>query len=116
MLAAEITREKLILRLHQELPYQLTVETEGWRENDDGSIRIDQIVYLARESHKGMVLGSRGLVIKRIGTSARKAIEGLVERQVHLFLRVKVRPKWMEENARLREIGINDSGAAKPAS
>ena len=114
MLAAEITREKLMLRLHQELPYQLTVGTDSWKENEDGSVRIDQIIYVARDSHKGMVLGSSGSVIKHVGTSARKEIEKLVERNVHLFLRVKVRPKWMEEEERFTEIGLDFFGGAKP--
>ncbi len=113
-LVAEITREKLILRLHQELPYQLTVETDNWKDNEDGSVRIDQIIYVKRASHKGMILGSGGSVIKSVGLSARRAIESLVEKHVHLFLRVKVRPGWMEEEARFNEMGLDFQGSARP--
>jgi GTPase len=107
MLAAEITREKLTLRLHQELPYQLTVETEGWEERKDGSVKIDQIIYVARDGHKGIALGPRGETIKAIGTLAREDISAFLGRKVHLFLQVKVRPKWMEEPERYSEIGLD---------
>ena len=109
MLAAEITREKLMLRLHEELPYQLTVETESWAERPDGSARIDQVGYLAREGHKGIVLGAKGQTIKAIGQQARSEIAEAVGRPVHLFLQVKVRPGWLEEPARYREMGLDYS-------
>jgi len=108
-IAAEITREKLTLRLHQELPYQMTVETEGWDERKDGSVRIDQIVYVARDGHKGMVLGHRGETIRQIGAEARAEIGRLIERPVHLFLIVKVRPGWLDEPERFREMGLDFS-------
>ena len=107
MIAAEITREKLTLRLHQELPYQLTVETEAWQDRKDGSARIDQVIYVAREGHKGIVLGSGGETIKAIGRDARVEIETLLGHRVHLFLQVKVRPGWLDEQERYREIGLD---------
>lgn len=107
MLAAETTREKLTLRLHQELPYQLTVETEGWEERKDGSVRIDQVVYVARDGHKGITLGNRGETIKAVGQAARTDLEAFLGRKVHLFLQVKVRPNWLEEAERYREIGLD---------
>jgi GTP-binding protein Era len=107
MIAAEMTREKLTLRLHEELPYQLTVETEIWEERPDGSARIDQIVYVAREGHKGIVLGKRGETIKAIGQLARAEIEEFLGRKVHLFLTVKVRPNWLEEAERFTEMGLD---------
>lgn len=109
MLAAEITREKLTLRLHQELPYQLTVETEKWEERDDGSARIDQLVYVARDGHKGIVLGKKGETIKAVGQAARADIEELIGRRAHLFLQVKVRPGWLEEAERYQEMGLDFS-------
>jgi GTPase len=109
MIAAEITREKLTLRLHQELPYELTVETEGWEDRKDGSTRIDQIVYVARDGHKGIVLGHKGETIKVIGQLARAELETFLERRVHLFLQVKVRPNWLEEAARYSEMGLDFS-------
>jgi len=109
LLAAEITREKLTLRLHQELPYQLTVETEAWEEKPDGSARIEQVIFVAREGHKGIVLGRRGETIKLIGQEARAEIAELLGRPVHLFTRVKVRPNWLEERERYREIGLDFS-------
>ena len=108
-IAAEITREKLTLRLHQELPYQLTVETESWEERKDGSARIEQIVYVARDGHKGIVLGKRGETIKAIGAEARKDISELLGRPAHLFLTVKARPNWQEEPERYRNIGLDFS-------
>jgi len=107
MLAAEITREKLTLRLHQELPYQLTVETEGWEERDDGSVRIDQVIYMARDGHKGIALGPRGETIKAISMASREELTNFLERKVHLFLQVKVRPKWMSEPERYSEMGLD---------
>ena len=107
MLAAEITREKLTLRLHQELPYQLTVETEAWEERADGSARIDQVIYVMRDGHKGIVLGKKGETIKTISQLARAELEEFLGRKIHLFLQVKVRPNWLEESERYSEIGLD---------
>ena len=107
MIAAEMTREKLTLRLHQELPYELTVETEAWEEKKDGSARIDQIVYVARDGHKGIVLGKKGETIKAVGQAARLEIEEFLGRKVHLFLTVKVRPNWLDEAERFTEMGLD---------
>jgi GTPase len=107
MIAAEMTREKLTLRLHEELPYQLTVETEMWTERDDGSVRLDQVIYVARDGHKGIVLGNKGETIKGISTAARAEISAFLERPVHLFLQVKVRENWQEESERYDEMGLN---------
>jgi GTP-binding protein Era len=107
-LAAETTREKLFLNLHQELPYQLSVETEQWTERDDGSVRVDQVIYVQRESHKPIVLGKGGQQIKAIGAAARLELERLLGRRVHLFLHVKVRPDWAKEPARLGAIGLGE--------
>ncbi|WP_137702501.1 GTPase Era [Marimonas lutisalis] len=107
MLAAEITREKLTLRLHQELPYQLTVETENWEERKDGSARIDQVIYVARDGHKGIVLGKKGETIKAISKLAREELEEFLGRRIHLFLQVKVRPNWLEESERYSEMGLD---------
>ncbi|HWM46741.1 MAG TPA: GTPase Era [Xanthobacteraceae bacterium] len=105
-LAAEITREKLFLRLHQELPYQLTVETEVWKELRDGSVRIEQTIYVARESQRKIVLGQGGRQIKAIGADARRELTTLFERPVHLFLFVKVREGWADDPERYREMGL----------
>ncbi|NBE06852.1 GTPase Era [Paragemmobacter ruber] len=107
MIAAEMTREKLTLRLHEELPYQLTVETEKWEDRPDGSTRIDQVVYVARDGHKGIVLGAKGETIKAIGQQARAEIATFLDRPVHLFLTVKVRPNWQEEAERYSEMGLD---------
>lgn len=109
MIAAEITREKLTLRLHQELPYQLTVETESWEERKDGSARIDQIIYVVRDGHKGIVLGNKGETIKAISKAAREELEEFLGRRVHLFMQVKVREKWLDEAERYSEMGLNFS-------
>jgi GTPase len=106
-IAAEITREKLTLRLHQELPYQLTVETENWEERKDGSARIDQLVYVIRDGHKGIVLGNKGETIKAVGKAAREELEEFLGRKVHLFLQVKVRANWLEEAERYSEMGLD---------
>ncbi len=106
-LAAEITREKLMLRLHEELPYQLTVETESWEERKDGSAKIGQIIYVARDGHKGIVLGKGGETIKAIGAEARRDIEALIGRRAHLFLEVKSRPGWLDEKERFDAIGLD---------
>jgi GTP-binding protein Era len=105
-IAAEMTREKLTLRLHQEIPYQLTVETEAWDERKDGSVRIDQVVYVARDGHKGIALGPKGATIKAVGQAARAEVAAFLGREVHLFLTVKVRPDWLEEAERYAEIGL----------
>ena len=107
LLAAEITREKLFLRVHEELPYETTVETEGWTEKKDGSVRIEQIVYVSREGHKPIVLGKNGRTIKDIGQKARVELEAELGRKVHLFLHVGVRPKWGEERARYAALGLD---------
>ena len=107
MLAAEITREKLTLRLHQELPYQLTVETEAWEERKDGTARIDQVIYVMRDGHKGIVLGKKGETIKTISQLARAELEEFLGRKIHLFLQVKVRPNWLEESERYSEMGLD---------
>jgi GTP-binding protein Era len=107
LLAAETTREKLTLRLHQELPYELTVETEGWEERKDGSVKIDQIVYVARDGHKGITLGPRGETIKAVGKAAREELKAFLGREVHLFLEVKVRPNWLDERERYGAIGLD---------
>jgi len=107
MIAAEMTREKLTLRLHQELPYQLTVETESWEERKDGTARIDQVIYVMRDGHKGIVLGNKGETIKAVSKAARVELEAFLERRVHLFLQVKVRPNWLEESERYSEMGLD---------
>ncbi|MCA0941476.1 GTPase Era [Salipiger pacificus] len=106
MIAAEMTREKLTLRLHQELPYQLTVETEHWEEREDGSARIDQIIYVTRDGHKGIVLGKKGETIKAVSQASRAELEEFLGRKVHLFLQVKVRENWLEEAERYSEMGL----------
>lgn len=107
MIAAEMTREKLTLRLHQELPYQLTVETESWEERKDGSARVDQVIYVARDGHKGILLGHKGETIKAVSKAAREELTEFLDRPVHLFLQVKVRPNWLEEAARYGEMGLD---------
>ncbi len=107
MIAAEITREKLTLRLHQELPYQLTVETDSWDERKDGSARIDQVIYVLRDGHKGILLGNKGETIKSVSKAAREELEAFLGRRVHLFLQVKVRAGWMEESERYSEMGLD---------
>jgi GTPase len=105
-LAAEITREKLYLRLHQELPYQSTVETNSWKELKDGSVRIEQTIYVERMSQRKIVLGKGGQTIKAIGAEARREIADIAEHPVHLFLFVKVREAWGDDPERYREIGL----------
>ena len=105
-LAAEITREKLFLRLHQELPYQSTVETEVWKELRHGAVRIEQTIYVERESQRKIVLGKAGATIKAIGAAARADIAAAVEHPVHLFLFVKVREGWGDDPERYREMGL----------
>jgi GTP-binding protein Era len=105
--AAEITREKLFLRLHEELPYALTVETTEWKELKDGSFRIEQTIYVERESQRRIVLGAKGSVIKEIGQAARAEIAEIAGTPVHLFLFVKVRERWGEDPERFREMGLD---------
>lgn len=107
MLAAEITREKAFLKLHEELPYALTVETESWEEREDGSARIDQVIYIQRESQKAIVVGKGGHQIKAIGAAARTELESLLERRVHLFLHVKVKEDWQERRSHYSEMGLD---------
>lgn len=106
-LAAEITREKIFQKLHQELPYSSTVETESWTERKDKSVRIEQTIYVERESQRKIVLGKAGATIKSIGADARKEIGELIEQPVHLFLFVKVRENWGEDPDRYREMGLD---------
>jgi GTP-binding protein Era len=105
-LAAEITREKLYARLHQELPYQSTVETEIWKELRDGAVRIEQTIYVERDSQRKIVLGKGGATIKAIGADARREIAVALERPVHLFLFVKIRENWGNDPERFREMGL----------
>ena len=107
MLAAEITREKAFLKLHEELPYALTVETEQWEERPDGSARIDQVIYIQRESQKAIVVGKGGHQIKAIGAAARTELEALLERRVHLFLHVKVKEDWQDRRSHYSEMGLD---------
>ena len=107
LLAAEITREQIFMRLHQELPYATTVETEEWTERDDGAIVINQIIYLKKAGHKKIVIGKNGSMIKMLGKAARVEIEQILERSVHLFLYVKVRENWMDDPDRYKIWGLN---------
>lgn len=104
--AAEITREKMFERLHDELPYQTTVETEQWKDLPDGTVRIEQTIYVTREGHKKIVLGEGGRTVKSIGQAARKDIAEAAETTVHLFLFVKVRENWGDDPERYREMGL----------
>jgi GTP-binding protein Era len=106
-LAAEITREKLFLKLHQELPYQSTVETESWTERKDGSVRIEQTIYVERESQRKIVLGKDGRSIRAIGAASRRELAEILERPVHLFLFVKVREGWGDDPDRFRAMGLD---------
>lgn len=108
-LAAEIAREKLYMRLHNELPYASTVETESWEERPDGSVKINQIIYVEREGQKKIVLGTKGETIKAIGQAARKELMEILEQKVHLFLFVKVRDHWSDDPERYREMGLDYS-------
>ena len=106
LLAAEITREKVYLRLHQELPYASTVETEAWREQKDGSLRIEQVIHVARDSQKGIVIGKGGRTLKTIGELARQDMEEVFERRVHLFLHVRVSERWAEDREHYLDMGL----------
>lgn len=106
MLASEVTREKLYLKLHQELPYQSTVETEVWKEQKDGAVRIEQTIYVERESQRKIVLGKGGQSIRNIGAASRRELAEILERPVHLFLFVKVRESWGDDPERYRAMGL----------
>jgi GTP-binding protein Era len=107
LLAAEMTREYLFRQLHDELPYDLTVEAEGWEEFNDGSVKINHVIYIARDSQKAIVLGKGGQRIKAVRAAAQKDIQEMLQRRVHLFLFVKVREDWQEDPERYREMGID---------
>ncbi len=106
LLTAEVTREKLFLRLHQELPYSAHVEVEGWEERKDGSVKIDQVIYIQRNAHKKIVIGKKGETIKAISSAARAELTEMLGRKVHLFLFVKVRENWIDDPERYREMGL----------
>lgn len=106
LLAAEVTREKLFLHLHQELPYALTVETETWEDFKDGSARLEQTIYVQRDQHKSICLGKKGQMIRRIREEAQADLEAMTERKIHLFLFVKVRERWVDDPERYREWGL----------
>ena len=110
MLAAEVTREKIYLRLHQELPYSAHVETESWEERKDGSVKIGQVIYIQRSAHKKIVLGKNGETIKAISQAARTELAELLDRKVHLFLFVKVREKWVDDPERYAQMGLDFPG------
>ncbi|MBC7905218.1 MAG: GTPase Era [Rhodospirillaceae bacterium] len=107
MLAAEITREKAFMKLHEELPYALTVETEQWEEREDGSARVDQVIYIQRDSQKAIVVGKGGAMIKTIGAASREELEKLLERRIHLFLHVKVKEDWQDRRTHYSEMGLD---------
>jgi GTP-binding protein Era len=107
LIAAEITREQLFLQLSQELPYSLTVETESWEDRPDGSVRIEQVVYVQRDSQRAIVLGKGGQRIKAVGAAARQELEAMMDRKVHLFLFVKVREGWQDDPERYRDWGLD---------
>jgi GTPase len=107
LLAAEVTREKLMLRLHQEIPYQLTVETETWEQHKNGSVKVEQMIHVSREGHRSIVLGKGGQTIKEIGMAARKELADIIGRPVHLFLRVKVSERWQENRERYSALGLD---------
>lgn len=110
LLAAEVTREKLFLRLHQELPYSAHVEVEGWEERKDGSVKVDQVIYIQRSAHKKIVIGKSGETIKAISTASRNELSEMLDRKVHLFLFVKVRENWIDDPERYREMGLDFPG------
>jgi len=107
LLASEITREKFFLRFHEELPYAATIETERWKELKDGSVRIEQVIYVERDSQKMIVIGKGGKGLKSIGTQAREELEELLGRKVHLFIFVKVRKGWSDDKERYRNMGLD---------
>ncbi len=107
LLAAEVTREHLFRQVHDELPYELTVENESWKDFQDGSVRIEQAIYIGRETHKPILLGEGGRRIKSVRVAAQKELEQILERKVHLFLQVKVKSGWGDDPARYRAIGLD---------
>ena len=107
LLAAEVLREKLFLNLHQELPYQMTVETDSWEEKKDGSAEIRVSVYVSREGHRGIVLGKGGQTLRRIGQSARLELEEALDRRIHLLTHVKYRKDWMDDKERYADWDLN---------
>ena len=107
LIAAEVTREQLFLRLHQELPYALTVETDAWQDFEDGSVKIEQTVYVQRETHKGICLGKGGRTIRAVREAGQAELQDMLERPVHLFLHVKVRERWVEDPERYRVWGLD---------
>ncbi len=108
MLAAELVREQILRQTHDEVPHHATVETESWKENPDGSARVDCTIYVERATQKAILIGEKGSKIKQIGARARHELEQLLEKRVHLFLNVKDRPGWDEERGRLRALGLED--------
>jgi GTP-binding protein Era len=111
LLAAEIVREQIFLQTRDEVPYGATVETESFTTLKDGSVRIEAMIYVARAAHRAILVGAGGSRIKAIGARARAELKTLFERNVHLFLRVKERPGWDEEAARIRATGLRDAGS-----
>ena len=107
LIAAEVTREQLFLRLHQELPYALTVETDSWQDFEDGSVKVEQTVYVQREGHKGICLGKGGKTIRAVREASQAELQSLLERPVHLFLYIKVRERWVEDPERYRVWGLD---------
>lgn len=107
LLAAEVTREQVFLQLHQELPYEAAVETEKWEDRPDGSVRVEQIIYVQREGQRAIFLGKGGARIKQIGARARHELSQMLERPVHLFLHVKVSERWAEDPSHYRTIGLD---------
>ena len=107
ILASEITREKLFKNLNQELPYNLTVETEKWVINSDESVNIQQTIYINKQSYKPIILGKQGQNIKRIGTLARKELENLLDCKIHLFLHIKFKKNWMDDPSKYSSVGLN---------
>ena len=106
-LAAEVTREQVFLQLHDELPYSATVETESWQERPDGSVRVEQVIYVRRQSQRAIVLGEGGKRIKTIGARARAELGAMLDRKVHLFLFVKVRENWPDDPERFAPLGLD---------
>lgn len=110
MLAAEIVREQVLRQTHEEVPHHATVETETWQERKDGSARIEVTIYVTRATQKGILIGDGGAKVKSIGQSARRELEALLERRIHLFINVKERAGWDEEGGRIRALGLDDQG------
>jgi GTP-binding protein Era len=110
MLVAEMVREQILRQTHEEVPHHATVETESWQERKDGSVRVDCTIYVGRATQKAILIGDGGARIKEIGQKARRELEALLERRVHLFLNVKDRPGWDEERGRIRALGLEDEG------